>query len=476
MAGSLLRSGSIAEHRPLGQEGNPVYRSARQLREAIRLQLGSDVADHLAFPQPNEAGDRFDWYAPMEGMVVPWSAASAEERTKAHQELKAIQARLGDFSARLKAQDSSGQKGDNRERKTLSRLLEDVLRFPGPEYVYLVEGRPVITFWGFDDNLEPGVDSVERLRPIPVAAPVLPPEEAVVMAAAPVVEQPIKKKRRWWWLLLPLLLLLLLLLLFLLLHSCGTRLPGKLHDLIPGQHREPDHKTGQSSQHVPDQVAPDLGGGTMLHPDGSGAALPIPEEGSAPQPIDGAHEAAPDQQVQPEEPPSPAPEENNRPGQPPQPDQHEAAPPQVPPDTDTQGPLKNLPPSSGARQGNALVIPKEAMQNGSTGFLDGRWRAATGLQEARTGQPIELEYDFQHGQGQVSIRQADGSVCRGEVAAAMAGHQLKLSDRTAPICPNGTRYQPAQVNCQPGEDGLAVCSGSYANGQRFAVKMKRVVQ
>ena len=476
MAGPLLRSGSIAEHRPLGQEGNPVYRSARQLREAIRLQLGAEVADHLAFPQPNEAGDRFDWYAPKEGEVVPWSAASAEERSRAHQELKAIQARLEDFAARLKAQGDSGQ--SNRERKTLSRLLEDVLRFPGPEYVYLVGGKPVVTFWGFDDNLEPGADSVERLRPIPSATPApLPQEEPAVMAATdpPVEEQPVRKKRRWWWWLLPLLLLLLLLL-FLLLHSCGARLPGKLHDLVPSEHQPPAHEADHTNHYPPDHATPDLGDGTVLHPDGSSTALPTPEEGNPSQPTENTHEASPDQQAQPEEPPPPVPEENNRPSQPPQPDQPEAAPPQHSPTPDAQDPLKNLPSKSGAGQGNALVIPKEAVQSGSTGFLDGRWRAATGLQEARTGQPIELEYDFQHGQGQVSIRQADGSVCRGEVAANMQGGQLRLQDRTAPACPNGASYRPAQVSCQPGKDGLAVCSGSYPDGQHFAVKMKRVVE
>lgn len=479
MAGPLLRSGSLAEQHPLGQEGNPVYRSALQLREAIRLQLGAQVADCLAIPQPNESRESFDWYAPFDGDPVPWTSASEEERARAYEELKAIQTRLLDLSASLGQQDDSGQrKKDNRERKTLSRLLEDVIRFPGPEYVYLVNGRPVVTFWGFDDRLEPGMDSIERLRPVPsTAAAPSPDGEPVVMAAAAPVADTSKKKRRrwWWWLLLPLLLLLALLLLY----SCYPK--HGLLDVGKERHSKPGHDEGAPVPHQQQDRLVPLPGEGAAGPSGAVAPAPaLPGEQGATPGGNGPSGALPSPEPQPGEAPQQPSGNQAPPAQPAVPDQQapdQQAPP-VPqlPEGPGEDPLHNLPPKSGSQQGEALVIPKEAMQNGSTGFLDGKWRAATGLQETRSGQPIDLEYDFKRGQGQVSIRQADGSVCRGEVAASMAGQQLRLSDRSAPLCPNGARFRPAQVTCRPGKDGIAICTGSYPDGRRFAVNMKREVE
>ena len=79
------------------------------------------------------------------------------------------------------------------------------LRFPNPEHVYLVNNRPVITFWGFiEKNTNLHGDPFLSLKP---AAP--------LVAATPIPEakpEPTKKKMSWLWWLLPLLLLLALLL------------------------------------------------------------------------------------------------------------------------------------------------------------------------------------------------------------------------------------------------------------------------
>ena len=76
MGTPLLRSGSLREYHALGVLGNPLFGAAAQLSATVRRQLGSEAADMLAIPQINEAGDRVDWYAPFDGPVVPWSAAT----------------------------------------------------------------------------------------------------------------------------------------------------------------------------------------------------------------------------------------------------------------------------------------------------------------------------------------------------------------------------------------------------------------
>lgn len=66
----FLRSGSLDDVLALGENGQPVYACAQQLRETLRLRRQQQAADCLAIPQPNESGTRIDWYAPFPGKVT----------------------------------------------------------------------------------------------------------------------------------------------------------------------------------------------------------------------------------------------------------------------------------------------------------------------------------------------------------------------------------------------------------------------
>jgi hypothetical protein len=83
------------------------------------------------------------------------------------------------------------------ERQIFGRLLAQVMQFPDEQDVHLVDGRPVLTFWGFaKDRAAVGSDPLRDLdRHI----------------AEPSAAQPAQRGRHWWlWLLLTLLFLLLL--------------------------------------------------------------------------------------------------------------------------------------------------------------------------------------------------------------------------------------------------------------------------
>ncbi len=184
-----------------------------------------DVADLFAIPKQNETGDSIDWYAPVAGDIVPWSAATPEEQSEAKAALMEARQRLGDESQRLQAE-------ENGERQVFGKLLAQVTKIPSDDHIYLVNGKPVITFWGFTERNAPsGQDIIGGLAvasAAPVAAAVGPAAEQPTMAppATVVVEQEERRGRPWWWwlLLIPLLLLLLALLLFGL-RSCGIDLP-----------------------------------------------------------------------------------------------------------------------------------------------------------------------------------------------------------------------------------------------------------
>ncbi|VTR50534.1 Uncharacterised protein [Serratia fonticola] len=83
MAKPFLRSGNLDDVLTLGENGQPVYALASQLREALRLQQQPAVADCLAIPIPNAQGDRIDWYAPIAGRAISWHAADDDARAAA---------------------------------------------------------------------------------------------------------------------------------------------------------------------------------------------------------------------------------------------------------------------------------------------------------------------------------------------------------------------------------------------------------
>lgn len=168
MTGPLLRSGSLIAYHPLGAVGHPVYLAAAQLRAAIARRLGAEAADTFAIPQRSEDGDTIDWYAPKPGRVVPWTVAGADERALAQAQLLQTRERIEDLGRTMQGEADP-------ERQVFGRLLAHVTNFPDEEHIYLVEGRPVVTFWGFvRDRAAVGLDPLVNLDRL--AAPPTPPK------------------------------------------------------------------------------------------------------------------------------------------------------------------------------------------------------------------------------------------------------------------------------------------------------------
>lgn len=202
----LLSSGELTRYRPLGAVGLPIHAMASQIRATVARQLGAGHADMLAVPQMNETGTRIDWYAAFTGPVVPWSAATEDERRAALAQIDQTVMALGEHAAALAATATG-------EPQVFARQLALAGNYPEQDCVFLVDGRPVLTFWGF--------------APLPVAAaPAIlsPPAAAVPVATA-------RRARPWW----ALLLLPLLLLPLLFLKTCGGCLVPGLGDGKPDQ-------------------------------------------------------------------------------------------------------------------------------------------------------------------------------------------------------------------------------------------------
>ena len=234
MTGPLLKTGSLTAFHPVGAVGNPVYLAASQLRAAIARRLGADVADTFAIPQRNEDGDTVDWYAPQPGPVVPWSAASDAERNAAQERLLTVRTQIGELGQRMEAAVSS-------EQQVFGRLLAHVMSFPEDDDVHLVNGQPVLTFWGFvKDRAAVGSDPLRSLD-MHLAQPEPPPRRGL----------------SWWaWSLLGLLLLALLVIALLALRGCQAP-PNAVVTAPPTATEDTRQLTGAEPHNEPGTPAPE---------------------------------------------------------------------------------------------------------------------------------------------------------------------------------------------------------------------------
>ena len=483
MAGALLRTGSLREFRALGAVGNPVYSAADQLRAAIRRHLGAPIADLFAIPRRNDLGDAIDWYAPEPGDVVPWSAATPAQRAAAKAVLLAARQQLAAHSQALQSEDRS-------ERQVFGQLLTQVTHIPSDDHIYLVNDSPVMTFWGFHPlDAPPGLDVLAGLRTSPEAR-VAPPGGP---AAAPPTPLPVEPpRRRWWWWLLPLLLLALLLAL-LLLRSCGVDVPllGNA-PLVAAPSATPtplavgQHEVFENGR----RYIADTGRGMLVDPETGRDVRPLrPDELAAPaSPAANADAAASqpprDQEqptVPPDQPPSAAtpavPDAAQTPADGEPPDDQPAPTPPAQPEPAQQTPgaaAAPQPPGEppAAPAGTPLTIPQDAVQEGSTDFLNGRWRSITGVTDDK-GNPVELDYEFKSGQGTVSLRRSVGNtqhICSGKVGSNLRQGKLRIDQKDV-RCPDGVTFQDSSVECSVGEGGKAVCQGSNADGTKYDVSI-----
>jgi hypothetical protein len=453
MRGALLRSGKSGSFTALGETGQPVYRAALQLREAIRRK-NPDLVDHLAIPQSDELGNQIDWYSALDGDVIPWSSATEEERAPARRQLEALKTALEELSQRfLSTESGEQQQGD---KAVFGKLLKRVIHFPDENFVYLVQGKPVLTFWGFEHAGTGISDPLHCLYQVPPAFTLPPVVEAPVVA--PVVARP--WWRRWWWWLLLLPLLLLLLWLLLGLRGC-VPIPLVAVDLLP-EGIVPVEKQLEEPQ-LPGNVTT-LNGvpvtGTVIgSTTGTGTAVPGTQGVETPGVEGNEADAAPADLTKD---PAKDPAAENK-----------AAPPEnktAPPDVTSPEAEK----SAAAKAGPPLSIPPDAA-DGAAKFLDGQYNAGAGIQDRRTGKPLRLEYQLKDGKGQVTVHQADGSKCSGPVSATMKGGSLAIDSQGQAVCGDGSTYDMPKVNCRPGATTIADCTGGYGKDQ-FPMSMRQVAE
>ncbi|CAM5191638.1 hypothetical protein CDEN61S_02020 [Castellaniella denitrificans] len=464
MRGALLRSGKIEDYDALGEAGTPVHRMALQLREAARRK-GPDLVDHLAIPQINQAGDSIDWYAPKSGPVIPWSAATEEERIPARAQMEALKAGLQAVSAKLLASNTDTPDSDT---ALFAKLLNRVSYFPDESYVYLVDGSPVVTFWGFDH-----IGSDRKRNPLlclyaPPSSPVAQEDHAADRARGHPDRAASRRNGRQ-----PLVEALVVAAVAALAAAvvAGTqglrarRTPpdagrprlafmAAIRGVAPALHAPGfDVSSGApgASLSLHEAPAPAMPDQTVAPPLSQDTAVPNPDQGQAAQDPDAASTA----QTEPAETIPEPPGNTDTPAEPATPLSIETV--------DTPAATPPAPPG-------ALSLPPD-LPNGPADFLNGHWRAGAGIQDAQTGKPLRLEYQFEDGKGQATVTR-DNAFCQGPVSAAVQAGALQIIPDGQARCSDGGQYELPEIQCKPGATTTADCAGHYGD-MRFPLSMRQ---
>jgi len=454
---SFLRSGSLDDIQALGENGQPVYASALQIRETLRLRKQQSIADVLAIPQPNEAGDRIDWYSPIAGKVTSWLSASDSERASAITQLEQCRAAVQTLCQAALKSTKPGQ-------QLFGTLLAKAIQFPDQNHVYLVDGRPVLTFWGFVhldkksridalDCLRPPVfkpetslvdlplPTIKRTEPLP---PLVEPKPRVEVKpqpeAAPAAAAKSPANRGWlrfWWLIPGAALAATLVMQF-----TGA--------FAPAEHPAPVAPAVAEKRALPASDAPVVTA-KAIEP------KPVVEDKVEDKPA--AVAATPAPQVIPakatELPLAPA----------------VATPPLVEP---APAPAPAAATPAAPEDKNALTMPSDAVKVGSTKFLNGNWRVVLDIKTPVTGKPPSLKYQIKNGKGTAKIQYGDGMSCKADVSAGlMSSGNLVINSRFKAKCSDGSRYQMPEIVCTQPLNGTADCKGRYDANTVIPMTMKR---
>jgi len=452
VAKSFLRSGSLDDIQALGENGQPVYTSALQIRETLRLRKQQTLADILAIPQLNEAGDRIDWYAPIAGKVTSWLSASDSERASAITQLEQSRAVVQTLC-------QSALKSAKPGQQWFGALLAKAIQFPDQNHVYLVDGRPVLTFWGFVHlDKKSRVDALDCLRP-----PVFKPENSLVDLPLPTISRsepvtplvapkvtpkpqpdatPITETKRtpargwlrFWWLIPGAALAATLVMQF-----TGAFAPAEQTTA-----KEPVTPVVTEKRALPATDAPVAQPQVIAPPpvaeDKPQAVADVPVVKAPELPVTPAAVVAPAAQATPE----------------------------------PTAPAAAAPVASSPEDKNALTMPPDAVKVGSTKFLNGNWRVVLDIKTPITGKPPSLRYQIKNGKGTAKIQYGDGMTCKADISAGlMSSGNLVINSRFKAKCSDGSRYQMPEIVCTQPLNGIADCKGRYDGNTVFPMTMKR---
>ncbi|URN97325.1 SrfA family protein [Leclercia adecarboxylata] len=430
MAKTLLRSGNLDDFQAVGGGGQAVFESALQIREALRLRKQQAIVDCLAIPQVNDEGDRVDWYSPSDGAVISWKAADEDARFRALRLLESTLSSVESLSKKSLQSPKTAQ-------QLFGSLLSKAFQFPGENFLFLVDGKPVITFWGFVNLNESAREDVldclrASLLPVPMPAAEVEPEPEPETAPAIVFEKADEP-----------------------LVTAPATVSITANDLYEAQ--PAPVMSASEPEPVPAPVVAKkrrvpLWSLPVAAVVVAAVAAPLlwPKLAPTAEPVKTAVAAAP-VAIEPKPVAAVEPMPLNLPLH-----QAEVAAVEAP------EPAPAEPVVIAAIPKDALVMEAGQVRSGSTRFLNGSWRVMLDVTDPITGKPPSMRYQIQNNKGSARVVHGDNVVCRVEVFSGLHSNgELLIKTRGNARCADGSRYPMPEITCKAGTSDVAECSARY---------------
>ncbi|MCQ9456231.1 SrfA family protein [Citrobacter portucalensis] len=433
MAKTLLRSGNLDDYQAVGGGGQAVFDSALQIRETLRLRKQQAMVDCLAIPQINDNGDRVDWYSPIEGKAVAWKAADEEARFRA---LRYLGSTLENAATLSRKSLQSGKTS----LQLFGSLLEKAIQFPGENHVFLVDGKPVITFWGFvnlNENPRDDVLDCLRIADVPPVVTVAEPEqedeiapeitfaEADVPLLTPIVDLPKPAEPE----------------------PHPPVIVNEPEVTAPPVHEKPIRRLPLWSLPVAAVIIAAIVGPLLwkqqtIQPVPAVAAIEVAKVDMAPLPA--LTSALP---------------------------LHRA---EVTPAAKKEKPVEG-PVVIAAIPKDALVMDANQMKAGTTRFLNGNWRVMVDVKDPVSGKAPSLRYQIQANKGTARVVHGDNIVCRAEIFSGLhQSGELMIKSRGNARCTDGSRYSMPEITCKAGTNDVAACTARYDDHAEIPLTIKKI--
>lgn len=425
MAKTLLRSGSLDDFQAVGGGGQTVFHSALQVRETLRLRKQNALVDCLAIPQLNDEGDRVDWYSPIDGAAMSWKAADETSRTRALHYLEGLQESARTLSKKCLQSDKTAQ-------QLFGALLDKSLQFPGENHLFLVDGKPVISFWGFV-NLNEGAreDVFDCLRYVEPEQP-----QAPTIDEVPLVEESEPAVVTFSEADAPLI---------------STNEPLINAYTLPVE--EPEEPQAPAEPMIPMTVArtrrPRWLWGLPIAAAVAAVAIAVPMMIPTTQAESEPVVQTADAPALPQTPAMPV-LITDLP-------LHQASVKTEPMVKEEEKPVVIA-----VIPKDALVMDADQMRAGTTRFLNGNWRAQMDISDAHTGKAPSLRYQIQNNKGAVRLVREGNIVCKAAVFSGLHQNgELMIKSRGNAQCSDGARYPLPEISCKPGNSNVAVCTARF---------------
>lgn len=418
MRATLIRTVPRATINALAYQGIIPCENYTQIRDTLLRHFGERHAAPFAEPVANKNEGFIDWYVPFEGNVRPYATLDDTEKQAASEQFSKLAADIRAYAQELIAI------GDP-QKVTRGSILEMALSYPSEEDLFLVDDTPVVTCWGFASGSQGApICNLCDLRVITPKTQPPKPEDMPAEADKPAEKQQEEKRVYVFWALpwlLPLLLLLLLLVLLFSDFGKMKALSGHSYLSLPSLFAPEEEKEAALSLRIHDLDA------ERIRLEGQAQALIAQCRRKMP---------SPSQEV---------------------------------PEQRSTAPSKPVTPIEQIKE--QLVIPDNVRD---TSFLRGRWLCDTGLVNAKTNQPVTVEFVFDaKGVGAGRIYEGD-DVCVGAARATLDKGVLHIEHDPLRCAGSDSAYTANAIECRNTERGATECRGRSSHGTKWKASFLRL--